>query len=119
MNKTRSHRDLLVNHAAAPQEILAGLFFSFVGGVGFAGVAEALDGGIRGPRALATLTKATPLVSIPYISTREDQAKKKRNVRIIFLVLIVLGVSIVTAVHFFYKPLDLLWYIVLRKLNLT
>ncbi len=102
-----------------PMIFMVGLMLSFVGGIGVAGVAESLDGGIRGPRALASVTKATPLVSIPFISTREDEVSRRRNFKIIVAVLVVLVIGFAAAVHFFYKPLDLLWYIVLRKLNLT
>jgi hypothetical protein len=28
-------------------------------------------------------------------------------------------IALLGAIHFFYKPLDLLWFIVLRKLNLA
>ena len=90
-----------------------------VSGVGVAGFAELLDGGIRGARALASVTKLTPLVTIPYITTRRDEAIKKRNLRIWMVAIILLGISLIAMVHFFYKPLDLLWLILLRKLNLT
>ncbi len=102
-----------------PKLFVLGLILSIVGGFGVAGVAESLDGGIRGARTLASVTKMTPLVTIPYISTHKDEAKRKRNMKIILAVIVVLIIAFFVAVHFFYKPLDLLWYIVLRKLNLT
>ena len=102
-----------------PKLFMLGLILSFVSGIGVAGVAESLDGGIRGARGLASATKLMPLVTIPYIATRHDEGKRKRNIKIIVITLIVLGVVSVALVHFLYKPLDLLWYIVLRKLNLT
>jgi succinoglycan biosynthesis transport protein ExoP len=90
-----------------------------VSGIGVAGLAESLDGGIRGYRALASVTKLTPLVSIPYIATHKDEAVKKRNVKIFVAMMIVLVAISLAMVHFFYKPLDLLWIIALRKLNLA
>jgi succinoglycan biosynthesis transport protein ExoP len=90
-----------------------------VGGLGVAGLAESLDGGIRGSRALAVVTQMTPLVTIPYISVAKDAVKRKRRLKILLVVIVLLGIAFVCAVHFFYKPLDLLWFIVLRKLNLT
>lgn len=102
-----------------PKLFMLGLILSMVGGIGVAGLAESLDGGIRGSRTLASVTKMTPLVTIPYIVTRRDELTKKRNVRLFILAIIILGVCAVASVHFFYKPLDLLWFIVLRKLNLT
>ena len=102
-----------------PKLFALGLFLSIAGGLGVAGVAEALDGGIRGSRALASVTMMTPLVAIPYISTSKDLARRKRNVKIVVGLLVILGVVFIATVHFFYKPLDLLWFILLRKLNLT
>jgi succinoglycan biosynthesis transport protein ExoP len=102
-----------------PKVFMLGLILSFVSGFGVAGLAESLDGGIRGSRALANVTKLTPLVTIPYITTLKDAAVKRRNIRIFIAAVIVLMVISIAMVHFFYKPLDLLWFIVLRKLNLA
>ena len=88
-------------------------------GIGVAGVAESLDSGIRGARRLATVTKMTPLVTIPYIETLKDTAVKKRNIKIFIAAVSILGIIFFLTVHFYYKPLDLLWFIVLRQLNLT
>jgi hypothetical protein len=98
---------------------MLGLILSFISGIGVAGLAESLDGGIRGTRALASVTKMTPLVTIPYISTHRDATLKKRNVRIFIAAVLVLVVVSIAMVHFFYKPLDLLWFIILRKFNLA
>ena len=58
-----------------PKLFMLGLILSFVSGIGVAGVAESLDGGIRGARGLASATKLMPLVTIPYIATRHDEGK--------------------------------------------
>lgn len=102
-----------------PKIFLLGLILSLISGIGVAGVAESLDGGIRGSNALAAVTKMRTLVAIPYITTQHDEAARKRNLRIAIAALIVLGIVFIALVHFFYKPLDLLWFILLRKLNLT
>jgi hypothetical protein len=98
---------------------MLGLILSLISGIGVAGLAEALDGGIRGSRALATVTKMTPLVTIPYITTHQDEILKKRNLKILIATTVILGIILLAMVHFLYKPLDLLWLILLRKLNLT
>jgi hypothetical protein len=89
------------------------------GGLGVAGVAESLDGGIRGSRALAAVTQMTPLVTVPYIAIGRDTARRKRTIKILVVVIVLLVIALLGAIHFFYKPLDLLWFIVLRKLNLA
>mgnify|MGYP003677237338 CR=1 FL=1 len=98
---------------------LLGFVLSLFSGIGVAGLAELLDGGIRGSRALAAVTKMTPLVTIPYIMTRQDEVIKRRNIKILIACLIILGILFFALVHFLYKPLDLIWLILLRKLNLT
>ncbi len=102
-----------------PKLFMLGMMLAMVGGLGVAGLAESVDGGIRGSRALASVTKMTPLVTIPYITTRKDEMIKKRNLRIFTAVTVILVFASIAAVHFFYKPLDLLWFIVLREFNLT
>ena len=99
--------------------LFLGVVLSMVSGIGVAGIAESFDGGIRGSRALATVTKMTPLAAIPYISTRRDDAIRRRNLQISIAAVIVLGVGLLAMVHFLYKPLDLVWLSVLRKLSLA
>ena len=98
---------------------MLGLILSMVAGIGVAGLAESLDGGIRGARTLAAVTKLTPLVTIPYITTSKDEAIKKRNLILWIVMVIFLGIIFIALVHYLYKPLDLLWLILLRKFNLT
>jgi len=98
---------------------MLGLILSLVSGIGVAGLAESLDGGIRGARTLAAVTKMTPLVTIPYISTRKDEVQKRRNIKILMLAVVILGIVFIAMLHFLYKPLDLLWLILLQKLNLA
>jgi succinoglycan biosynthesis transport protein ExoP len=102
-----------------PKLFMLGLILSVVSGLGVAGLAESLDSGIRGSLALASVTKMRPLVTIPYLTTQRDVALKRRNIKLLLLVLFLLGIAFIVAVHFFYKPLDLLWFIILRKLNLA
>lgn len=102
-----------------PKLFLLGLILAIASGIGLAGVAEALDGGIRGARALAAVTKMTPLITIPYITTKHDEAIRKRNLKIALIALAILGIVFILVVHFFYKPLDVLWFLILRKLNLA
>lgn len=101
-----------------PELLLVGLAFSLMCGVGVAGVAEVFDSGIRGARALAAVTKMTPLVTIPYISTSQDERTRNLNIWISLVSVLVVIIAIILAVHVFYKPLDVLWLILLQKLSL-
>jgi len=102
-----------------PKLFMLGIILSIVGGLGVAGLAESMDSGIRGSLALASVTQMRPLIAIPYITTKRDSAVRKRNLKIVISVLIILGIAFFALVHFFYKPLDLLWFIILRKLNIA
>ena len=110
------HRPIKPNR---PKMLLMGFILAVMSGIGVAGVAETIDGGIRGERALTRITKMRPLVTIPYIRTQQDETIRKRNLKLSVLALLMLGIVFVTSVHHFYKPLDLLWFILLRKLNLS
>ena len=102
-----------------PKVFMLGLILSFISGVGVTGLAESRDGGIRGSRALARVTRMTPLVTIPYITTHKDLVANRRKVKIFIFVIVILVVIFLALVHFFYKPLDLLWFIALRYINLV
>ena len=41
------------------------------------------------------------------------------HIKIIVIAIVIFGIGCAAAVHVFYKPLDMLWYIALRKLNLA
>ena len=57
-----------------PKLLFMGFILAMMSGIGVAGVTEAIDAGIHGENALTTITKAKPLVSIPYIRTQQDEA---------------------------------------------
>ena len=100
------------------QLMVFGLGLSLLCGLGVAAIAESLDSSIRGSRAFATVTKMTPLVTVPYIATSRDEFVRKRNI-IIFLGASLVGIVILLlALHHYYKPLDVLWLELAQKLNL-
>ncbi len=94
--------------------ILLGFFISVGGGFGLALLAEGADHSIRGSRHLAKIVKEMPLVSIPYIINQEDINKRRRIRLYILLVIVLLIAAALVLGHFYYKPLDLIWYKLLR-----
>jgi uncharacterized protein involved in exopolysaccharide biosynthesis len=99
--------------------LFLGLVLTVAGSVGSVAVAESLDTAVRGSESITTLLGAAPLAVIPYILTEgESTGVDKRKVALgagiaagaVLLLLILL--------HFFYKPLDVVWYIVMRKLGM-
>jgi K+ transporter len=55
---------------------------------------------------------------IPYIQNRQDKAKVTARLATLFAVIFVVIVVGLAFVHFYYQPLDVLWYVFLRKLGL-
>jgi len=104
---------------------ILGLFLSISGGLGIAALSEALDPTIHGIKGVANVVGVSPLVGIPYIDLPSEVEKKLANSKllsrrnlIILSLLIGLGVLGLILIHFNYKPLDVLWYVVLRKLGI-
>ncbi|MCG8669102.1 MAG: Wzz/FepE/Etk N-terminal domain-containing protein [Pseudomonadales bacterium] len=103
-----------------PNRILiavAGVVMSFVMAGGLILLLEKVDQTIRSGRALQQFTGAPPLAVIPHIVTLEEVTARKR-MTILLLGLSLAGVVGVTmAVHYAFMPLDVLWYVALRKLG--
>lgn len=96
-----------------------GLMLSVFCGIGLVVVIEALDGGIYGSRALAKITKMTPLVSIPYLATQQDVKRRRLSLKVAFSVMLLSGIAALILVHYFYKPIDILWLKLIQKLSLV
>jgi protein tyrosine kinase modulator len=100
-----------------PVIIILGLVLSMAGGFGFAAVGEGMDNSVRGARAVTNLLEAPPLSVIPYLHNSEDIALAKRTRKIILVTLAGSLVLILLLVHFFFIPLDVLWFRGLRKVD--
>lgn len=124
----KGERFTLIDPAILPEEpvspnrpliLLLGLVAAAGLGVGTAIILEALTPSIRGRSELAAIAGMQPLVVIPYIETSEEGQKQKSTKLRIFLIA---GVGIIVALvlfHFLVKPLDVTWYVLLRKLGLS
>ncbi len=98
--------------------LFLGVMFSFAGGVGTVAVSESMDNTVRGGRVLTALMKLPPLGTIPYIETAEDLRKRRRRRWLLGVTIVVSIVAAVMAVHLLYKPLDVLWYLVQRRMGI-
>ncbi|MDC9728871.1 MAG: hypothetical protein PSN04_06015 [Methyloprofundus sp.] len=98
--------------------LVMGLALSIAAGLGIGYLAEMLDGSLRGHKALEKLTGIEPLVVIPYIKIQEDIDKTKKNIRRLIIISSLLLIGVVAAVHFWYQPLDMIWYKVLNRINM-
>jgi len=95
-----------------------GLVLSFAGGLGTVAVAESMDHAVRGVRGISAVFGAPPLAVIPYIVGERDERKRRRTNWMMFVVFLAgIGLAL-AAVHFLFKPLDVLWFIALRRLGI-
>ena len=99
------------------------LFLSFVlalgCGVGYAAVAESTDDAVHGSKSIAMAVGSAPLAVIPYMANDAEVRRHKRRVATratAAAAAIILGIA---AVHFFWQPLDVLWYKALRKADVV
>lgn len=98
--------------------LLLGVMFSFAGGMGTVAASESMDNTVRGGRTLTALVKLAPLGAIPYIETPEDVRKRRRRRWMLAMIVVAAVAAAIIAVHLLYKPLDVLWYVALRRLGM-
>lgn len=98
--------------------IFLGIIVGLAAGIGAAFVADLVDQRVYGYQSITELLPEEPLVSIPFI-------KNERNKRALLLTyiigitsLLLLLVVALCAIHFLYEPLDVLWYVLLRKFDI-
>ena len=101
-----------------PAILLLGMMLSLGGGVAYAGVLESMDGSVRSSRGLAGLLTAPLLAVIPYVENIEDH-RRKSKLKVSLVVSVIAGIAVVLLlIHLFFMPLDVLWYSILRKLDM-
>ena len=78
-----------------------------------------MDQSVRQPEDLARITGYPVLAVIPYLETANDRSRNR------FRRLVLAGGSLgmisisLMAVHFLYRPLDILWIKILRRLYIS
>jgi succinoglycan biosynthesis transport protein ExoP len=95
--------------------LVAGLIASLALGVGGVLARDALDASVRGPIDLRLLLQVPALASIPIIVTEADRARRKRTRMYSWGGGAATMLLAIVSVHFLYKPLDVLWSILLRR----
>lgn len=87
-----------------------GGFLALVIGVVCVFLVELIDRRIHSASELEAVLKHPPIVSIPYIHTRQENVQHRMKVFLYFLIPVVLFALLLMAVHFLYQPLDDLFY---------
>ncbi len=97
--------------------LFLGFIFSLAGGVGTVAVAEAMSDAIKDTGGLMQVTGEPPLITIPYIEVEAEQDKRDMLRKKAIVAGIIAAVIVVILFHFLIMPLDVLWYVVLRRLG--
>lgn len=112
---------ILPDDPVSPNRIaifLIGIILAVVAAAATAGVIEMLDESIKGRIELTELLGVAPLAIIPYVMIAEEEKTVDKKSRLRWIGIAAAAVIALTLIHFFYKPLDVLWFVVLRKLGL-
>lgn len=95
-----------------------GFIFSLAGGLGTVAVAEALSDSIKDVASLIQVTGSPPLITVPYIEIDAEKEKQEKYKKLAIKIGLVAVVLIIILFHFFIKPLDVLWFVVMRRLGI-
>lgn len=102
-----------------PAILFLGFVFAFAGSVGLVAVTESLNTTIKSPMELVAVTRMPPLIVVPYIETEAERSNVKSWKIGSVGVLLVLGIVAVMLFHWLVMPLDVLSFVVMRKLGLA
>ena len=125
-SESKGEKFTLIDPAALPEKpispnrtaiIFLGFIMALGSSIGFAIVADAISGTVRGARSVQRLLGALPLSVIPYEMNLLDKVKTKRIKKRVILLFITVIVLALLFIHFVVSPLDVLWFRVLRKID--
>ena len=100
-----------------PVILILAVLFATIGGLGAGAASEQLDETIRSARQLRHTTGLPPLATIPYLADEGDLDRSRRHRLAIRWVGVGAVVLLVILMHFLWTPLDVAWYVALRKLG--
>lgn len=92
-----------------------GVLLSLALAIGLVLLKEMLDTSIRGRKALMAVMGTAPLAIIPLIVTPDEVSASRRQFWLVIGVGLIALVAALAAFHVLIKPLDVTWYIALRK----
>lgn len=115
---------VLIDPAQYPEEpvkpnriaiIFLSFIFAMASGLGVAILKEAMDSSVRGVSGVTKLLTAAPLAVIPVIYNTYDLRRKKRINMLVTAAVVGSIVVVLLGIHFFWTPLDVLWFRGVRK----
>jgi uncharacterized protein involved in exopolysaccharide biosynthesis len=112
--------DLPLQPSSPNRPVLLALLIVLVlaAGLGWPQLAESMDESVTSARALERVQGAPPIAEIPVIENEDDRRHESRVKLTALVIAPVLVVVALLLVHFFFIPLDVLWYVALRRLGM-
>lgn len=98
--------------------LFLGLVLSMAGSVGTTAASESMDTSVYGPRGLTAVIGVPPIATIPFIANELDTSRDRRTIWLIIGGILAAIIVVLLLVHFLYRPLDILWFTLLRKLGI-
>ena len=98
--------------------LFLGFVFSLGGGVGASILRDNVDNAVYSSTDVLQLAGVPPLATISYITVAEELAQKKETWRRVAVGGVVFLVLSIVFVHFAVKPLDVVWFILARRVGL-
>jgi succinoglycan biosynthesis transport protein ExoP len=92
-----------------------GIILSGAATAGVLWLLETLDSSVRSRFDLLNLTGIAPLALVPHIETDADRSANRRRMRVAFGGVMVSLCVAVALTHFFYQPLDVMWFTFTRR----
>ena len=117
--ESKGERFTLIEPAVMPEKPIspnrpAILFLGFIlalgCSLGFAVVADAISGTVRGARSVQRLLGALPLAVIPYEMNLQDKAKTQRIKKRVVVLFVAIIAFALLFIHFVVSPLDVMWF---------
>ncbi len=102
-----------------PAIIFLSLVLALGAGIGYAAIAESMDDAVRGSKSVSSTLGTEPLAEIPYLRNAEEISHHKRKFAMGTLATVSALILALALAHFFWKPLDVLWYKALRKADVV
>lgn len=124
-DERKGERFTLIEPPLAPDEpsspnrrliLVAGIVLALVLAGGLAALLEAGDTSIRGRLDVASLLTIPPLAVIPWVENSAQRAARVRRLRYAVAGSVAGLALAVVAVHYLYRPLDVLWAVAMRRL---
>jgi hypothetical protein len=95
-----------------------GLFLSISLAAGAAVMGDNLDATVRGVRDVRMLLTVPPLAAIPHIGTQMERRRRRRTKILLWAGGVAGLAALLAVVHFFVRPLDVVWLGLLQRFGM-